>query len=396
MKVNLFYTVFGYRRLYANSQNCLALLNLCMERGFSYSDFRSEEDGGVSFICSNWTAKQIQKLCVSRGICIAESTVGGLPHFLWRYRRRMGMIIGLSVGTFLLWLSGQFVWDVRIEGNETLTATEIRQCLKDCGFGVGSYIRNFNGNELENRVLIASDQISWISVYMDGTVAVVQIKENELPPAATSTRPANLVAAYDGQIELLELYRGDSVVKIGSAVRKGDLLVSGVYDSNTVGYRYTRAAGRVLARVEEEIRIEIPLCYEKKVYLENKMGKISLDFFDFSIKILKNSGNYDAPCDIIKDRKTIDLLGLSRLPIGWTKETVCPYRMETATRSEEEARALAEAELEMALARLAEEAELLDRIVTVTVTESACVIECRVSCIRDIAVQVEFDVIEEE
>ncbi len=392
--MNLIYTLFGYRKLYANGQNCLALLNLCMERGFSYTDFESEEDGGISFVCSCWTAKRIVALCQKREICVAQVKQGGVPHFFWRYRRRLGMMLGLLGGIFLLWLSGQFVWDVRVVGNTTLTASEVRENLKKCGFGVGSYIPDFNGNELENRLLIESDQIAWISIYMDGTVAVVQIKENAQPPQKPSAKPANLVAAYDGQIELLELYRGNSMVSVGSAVRKGDLLVSGLYDSQTVGYRYTRAAGKVLARVEDTIRIEIPLTYEEKVYLPAKQGVVALDFFDFSVKILKNSGNYNAPCDIIKNKNTIDIFGIVNLPFGWTSETVCPYETVLSERSADEAGVLARAQLETELACLAKEAELLQKSISVTQTDTHYVLECRVVCIRDIAVQVEFDVID--
>ena len=98
------------------------------------------------------------------------------------------MTVGLLLGMFLLWLSGQFVWDVRVTGNETMTATEVKQVLKESGFGVGSYIPALQSNELENRVMLLSDRISWMSIYMDGTVAMVQIKENVLPPQKESKK----------------------------------------------------------------------------------------------------------------------------------------------------------------------------------------------------------------
>lgn len=391
--MNFFLLAFGYRRIYANAQNALALLNLCMEKGYVYAAFESDEEGGIAFITSIFTARRLLRQCSVHGICVAEVGGGGIPHFIWRYRRRMGMLLGLLISAFLLLFSSRFVWDVRVTGNETVTEEEVCKALRECGFGVGSYIPDFHGNELENRVLIASDRIAWISIYMDGTVAVVQIKENLMPPTKEPATPANLVAACDGQIELLELYRGNSVVSIGQAVRKGELLVSGLYDSNTVGYRYTRAAGRVLARVEDTFRIEIPLTYEEKVYEEAKTGEVSLDFFNFSVKIFKSSGNSELSCDIIEEKKGLDFLGLRDVPIGLTVSTHKPYRTVTATRTEEEALALAYAQLDEALALHASTAEILQKSISTTMTDTALILDCSVRCIRDIAVQVEFEVL---
>ena len=385
--------LFGYRKIYANRENCLALLNLCMERAFAYTNFESDGEGGVSFVCAEWTARRLLRLCQERDICVCDQKRGGIPHFLWRYRRRAGMTIGLLLGAVLLWLSGQFVWDVRVTGNETMTATEVRQILKESGFGVGSYIPKLHNNELENRVMLVSDRISWMSVYMDGTVAMVQIKENVMPPQKESKNPANLIATHDGQIEMLELYRGNSVVKIGQAVRKGELLVSGLYDSNIDGYRYTRASGKVLARVEEEIRIEIPFDYEEKIYETSKLGGLKIEFFDFCMKIFENSRNSELPCDIIKEKKGLVLFGILDLPIAWDLTTVKPYRTVWQSRSSQEALPLAYESLERELSARMTDAQLLEKKVSTTITESALILDCTVVCIKDIAEQAEFEIL---
>ena len=303
------------------------------------------------------------------------------------------MALGVTIGFLLLQLSGMFVWDVRVSGNVTLSEEEVCASLRACGFGVGSRISDASLEQIENRVLIESDRIAWISVYMDGTVAVVQIRENEQTPPAEPKLPANLIAACDGQIEYLELYRGDSVVKVGQAVKAGDLLVSGVYDSQTEGVRYTRAAGQVLARVEEEIVVEIPLFDTEKRYLTDSIGEIWLDFFDFSIKIFKNSRNPNASCDIIEDRKEIDFWGLHDLPFGFRVQRLLDYTLEPIERTAQEAEAIAYARLDEILAENAEEVMLLQKTIQTSVTEQSVVLTCRIVCIKNIAVQSEFEVL---
>jgi similar to stage IV sporulation protein len=144
-----------------------------------------------------------------------------------------------------------------------MTESEIRKELKAGGLFVGSYIPALHIGELENRVLLSSDTLSWITVNLDGTVARVQVIERTEPQAGETGRlPANLVAGADGQIELIQLYRGNCLVKMGQAVKKGELLVSGIYESASVGLRYTRAAGQVLARTERVIRLEVAAVME--------------------------------------------------------------------------------------------------------------------------------------
>ncbi|MBQ9132152.1 MAG: sporulation protein YqfD, partial [Clostridia bacterium] len=299
---------------------------------------------------------------------------------------------GSALALALVVLSQQFVWDIRVTGNVDMTRAQVLEELRNCGFSVGSYLPDVQASGLENRVLLSSDRIAWISVNLEGTVANVQIVERTAPPAEESHKPANLIAAADGQIELVELYRGNPVVKMGQAVRQGDLLVSGLYDSQTLGYRYTRAAGKVLARTERSYRVEIPLVYEEKVYQEAEYGEILLNFFDFSIKIYKSTGNWGASCDIIEKEKGFDLFFGSTLPLSLTVVEELPYTVQSATRTPEQAARLAYAELERELATLSASAQLLEKRMTATLTEDALILDCVVKCMEDIALQVEFEI----
>jgi similar to stage IV sporulation protein len=259
----------------------------------------------------------LQKRCAGSGVEVGVERSFGLPYFCYRHRKRAGIFLGTLLSVILMFLSQRFVWDVRVTGNDTMTESEVIEELSACGFGVGSYIPGFRAGELENRVLISSDKIAWISIYLDGTVATVQVVEHgTAPPAEDVSKPANLVAAFDGQIETLELYRGSCLVTAGQAVKKGDLLVSGIYDSQTQGMRYTRASGKVFARAWQRIRVEIPFRYEEKVYGEAQRGDVTLNFFGFSTKILKSTGNLVGSYDIIEDEKEYALGNGCRLPFS--------------------------------------------------------------------------------
>ena len=394
--MNLLLFLFGYRRVYADAQNAAALLSLCLEESLSYADFQNEEGGGISFAVPFFAVKRLLSKCQACGVAISVARGGGLPLILWRYRCRVGLMLGAVLGLVLLVVSQRFVWDVRVKGNETMSEEEILAELRECGFGVGSYIPDLDAPTLENRVLIASDRISWISIHMEGTVAVVQVIEHVEPsPIESDTKkPANLIAACDGQIEYLQLYRGQPVVVVGQAVKKGELLVSGLYDSTHDGYRYTRAAGMVMARTEHSITVEIPLSYEEKVLGEAETGELWLYFFDFSLNFYKSTGKEGGACDIIKEDKELDFWGLHDLPISLGIVRRVPYVMMPAVRTPEQALEVAYTELDGRLAALSENAQLLRKSVKTTITESTLTLECTVTCIENIAVQEEFEMIE--
>lgn len=387
--------ITGNKTLCADAKNSTAVLDLCLRCGVTYSDFVCATDGSVRFCVSSSAAKRLLRLCEREGIALRVLHSGGLPLFLWRYRKRAGMFLGILLSFCLLLLSERFVWDVRVTGNTQMRAEEVVEELRACGFGVGSYIPSVHTEQLETRVLIASDRISWIAIRINGTVAEVQVIEHTpTPPDEDIKRPANLIAAMDGQIELIELYRGDAVVKIGQAVRRGELLASGLYESQTVGVRYTRAAGKILARTEHEFLIEIPLSYEQKVYEEEKYGEFVLKFFDFSLKFFKNSRNREGICDIIKEEQTFCLPNGAMLPVQVSYERVRPYRLQTVMRTPEEALELAYGELDAQIAEFSDGAELLGKQISTTLTETSLVLHCTVTCIEDIAVQQEFEISE--
>ena len=384
--------LLGCRTLEVDRGDATRVLDLCFAEGVSLGDSEITENGGIRFRLGLFSASRILRACRSEGLSV-RSVGSGLPFLLWRLRGRAGLAVGAICAIFLFLLSQKVVWTIRVSGNERLTAGEIRQELSKEGLAVGSYIPKLRAGEIETRVLMRSEDLAWLAIHMDGTVAVVQVVERA-PVPARNDRPANLVAARDGQIEGLELYRGHAEVHIGQPVRAGDLLVSGVYDSATRGYRYTRASGRVMARTERVICVEIPFAYEEKVYETEKRGETVLQFFNFSLNFFKNSRNDLPLCDIIEVTTGKDWLGMHDLPVSILRRTYRPYTVRSAERSPEEALEIAYEQLENELSELSPDVQPIGKRVTTTITDTALILECHLTCVENIAVQSEFDVVE--
>ena len=376
--------IFGYVSLSAERARAHEIMNLCMERGYVYRDLRFEGDR-IYFNCSLGTAKKLSDVCGARGIEIVRLRERGVPSLLGRYRHRYGFFAGLALFAAIFFLSGTVIWGIKIDGNARLSEREVLTELRRCGLSVGSRKSGLDVSAIENRVLIESDEISWISVNIIGTVAEVEIREIEVEEEREQYLASNIVAARDGQIELFEDVRGNIVLNIGDYVRKGELIVSGLYDSQTQGIRYTDAKGRVLARTERDISVSIPFKYEKKRYTGKVFTEKYLIFFEKEIKFYTNAGNLYASCDTIDTVEYINFFSAGELPVGVRTVKHMEYVYEDAERTPEEAERLADYKLSCDLAALADDGELLRKSKVYRVTDTAYIIDCHIQRIENIA-----------
>ena len=193
----------------------------------------------------------------------------GLPYKLMQYKMRLGLLAGILISTVLILYSTMFVWKIDVIGNEKLTYTQVTNMLEKQGFREGTFTPKINLKRIETAVMVENSEVAFISIYLKGTNAIVQVHERSLPwEKENLTSPVNLVAAHPGQVINLEVISGESVVKRGQAVEKGQLLVSGVTDSNTVGFRIKSASGKVMAATTHEINYKIPIEQTEKYMLK--------------------------------------------------------------------------------------------------------------------------------
>ena len=383
--------LLGYKTLCADISYAAEILNLCGFYGIPYRNQKSEGET-VSLECSLFSAQRLKRLCEKNSIPLKSVSSHGLPALLYKYRHRYGILLGIIIGIALIYLSGIFLWDIRIDGESRLTEKEVIEELNACGLYVGMPTAEIDADVIQNRVMIYSDDISWISINLSGTVAHVEIREAQpLPQKEESFKAANLVATDDGEITGFEEVKGEISVKIGDLVRAGDLLVSGIRDSSTLGFTYLCADGKVFAKVRSDYEVQIPLEYNKKIYCEKTYCEKYIVFFNKEIKIYSNNRKIDMSCDIIDTVEYANFFSLGSLPFGIRTVRYLPYQTETATRSTAEAIDLALYKL-----RLVEEEKGIGDICTKkldgTFEDGAYRLRCSTTYIKNISKQLEIKI----
>lgn len=388
--MNLLLFLLGNVTLCASYKNATEILNLCMYYGITFARLDTDSEGiRLRFRLSEYL--RFERAARGRDIEYSVISKRGIPFVLSRYKHRYGILLGVILAAAIIVLSHSYVWSIEVEGNTTLTSAAVRQMLARQGFSVGSGIADANTDRIENKIMIESDRISWMSINIIGTVAHVQIREYAAADKDTATKPANLIAAKPGLIEEVRLFRGNAVVAAGKYVEKGELLVSGLFDSTQLGFRYTRASGQVLARTEEEFYIEIPYEYEQKVYSGAEFYEKSLNFFDFSINISKKYSKNDSFYDKIDIVEEFDLFGL-KTPLSYRQVAYSEYDTVTTYRTSEEAQKLAYAELEKLFSEMATDRIIIKKTVKPIVKKDGFALVCTVVSIENIAEISEFEV----
>lgn len=385
MMLALLNLVGGWYELMGKPGEAAAFCNICMKGCYPYWQFRQDEEGFTVRVRRRiWRELAVE--CTAAGLSLCCLREGGLPQVLRRYRRRWGLIIGMIFFVGVVWLSGRFVWNIEVTGTDRYHPRDVLEELASQGFGVGTYIPDVDVRELQNRVLISSDRFAWISVNLFGTTAQVEVVElaaRQIPKRETA--PANLVAAVDGQITRLELRSGWPSVAVGDVVRSGELLVSGLGETKDARTLTARAEGKVYAQVVHELSVEIPLDYEVKRYTGEKKREKRIIFFGKEINLFTKTGILGGSCDTIENERILSFFGQVSVPVSFLTTTHLAYVIEPARRTEEAALALAELELRQQTDALCAEAELVQRNLRTTVTDTAVRLDCTIWCIENIA-----------
>jgi len=337
--------------------------------------------------------------CGVEGVTISD--LRGFPVAIRFLRRRLGILLGILM--FFLWsfVSQRIVWDIRIEGNTVTPDDEIIGLLSELGCGYGAWIPSIDYDDVHAKYLAASENIGWISVFMNGTVAEVQVRELVRKPRTEHEDGvyANVVASEGGEIEIVRVAEGQAAVKKGDVVKAGDLVISGIVEKKDQylpegGFRYEYAAGEVIARTARSIEVEIDLQREEKVYTGEETVRKSIKIFGNLVKLFQNSGIVYTKYDKIDKIERVSLFGLWDLPL-WMEETVFrEYRYEMREISPEQAAAEAFAELRYLTDEAVGNGELLRRTVSSSLEDGKYIIRCLLYVERDIGETKEFSVTE--
>lgn len=372
----------------ARAESVCRALNVLMKNNVPFYGVKAEGGGLVGFCLEPDAFRKYVALTAEMTIEDERVTRRGLFAFASGYKMRIGFFIGALLCAALLAASSFFVWDINVSGQTGLSEKEILKTLEGYGLYIGAYIPNIDTMRLENELVIDTEELSYASINLRGTVAEVVVRERKEKDVENISLPSNLVANCDGQIESIEVRGGMPTVKKGQIVKKGQLLVSGVIDSQAVGYRLVRARGEIYARISRSFTAEVPLVREKKSRTGEKKTRVTIRFFAKKINLFSNNDISFEKYDTIEEEKRLCLFDRVELPVFIIKTTYFEYVTETEKISEEQALSIAEKELAGQTEKTLSEAQILAREERTEINDGILTLYADIDCIADITSEI--------
>lgn len=283
---------------------------------------------------------------IRRGTSAHIKIIGkhGLPFKTRRYRRRLGLLIGPVIFFAVLFVLSRFVWSIEVSGNKSISAERLIAACESIGIHRGMAKSRLSPAIDAQKLLLSFPELSWAALNLEGSVLTVNVSEAvSAAPGNDGAEPCDLRASADGIITKIDITAGTPAVRVGDAVRTGDVLVSGIEESS-YGTRFIRSQGTVTAKTERTLTISGAYSQTLTVKTGKSRTQSVLTLFGLNIPLFLGSpsGEYQS----VTDRSVLTVYGRS-LPISLTTR-VCEFtEQRDITYSDEQLTEILKKQLEM-------------------------------------------------
>ena len=249
--------VFGLTSFLATDGFCDEFVAPCAEEKIII--FNMKRTGNeISGEVHQTDIKKLTEAAEKSGMSLEIKRRYGLPHIYYRYRKRFGIPAGLAVFILITAVLHSVIWSIDISPTEIIPKESIEAVLSDAGIKCGIFSAGISVKDAEMLLYEKFDDISWVNVRIVGTRLNVDISEVRFSEHQKETQYSNIVAAKDGEVTEAGIFRGEGKIHPGTAVVKGDLLISGIVNHRDGTVKFVDSEGRILARTKTFFRSIVP------------------------------------------------------------------------------------------------------------------------------------------
>ena len=358
-------------------------VNLAMKNGVGL--FNVLPDNGTltaSMYISEY--RHIREIARRSSVRLKIKSRHGIPFLIHKFRHRSGLAAGAVLFIILLLFFQSFVWTIEINGVKTLSQPEIINSLKEYGFSVGKFKGGMDLHKIERELLLEYDKIGWMSINLIGSHAEVEIKEKELPPEKElPDNYSNIKADTDGVILSINARRGTTNVKAGSAVSKGQLLVSGFYENALSEIHFVDADADITASTsysfsateDETARFNSP-------FVKGKRSQLRVLWLDFPVTFFPQNSS-----SVLYTECQQLFINNTPVPFAVDTEYICSYIPSDIKLSEKTVKEKLTAELMLYKLFVLQTADSICEEVSISKENNVYKLIAKLNCVEDIGVK---------
>ena len=348
LKILLNY-ILGYVNIKVEGFFIERFINICISKKILLWNMKREKSTILYANIGIQDYKKLKNIAKKTKTRISIQSKKGMPFLLHRYRKRKIFVGLLAIIFIALFMMSKFIWNIEVKGNTRISKIEILEELSKNGLKIGTYKGKINANSVINKIRLDREDIAWIGIDIEGTNAIVEIKEtSKAPEIINENEYCNIISNKEGMITKINVQNGTAVVKEGDIVKEGDTLVLGYLEGKYTGIRYVHAKADIEAKIWYSKKEKVFLKQQIRVPTGATEQKYTLNINNFKInfyKTLSKFKNYDT----INENKKLKIFSNFYLPIELIKKTNCEYKYEEKIYTEEELTQITQEKIEKEL-----------------------------------------------
>lgn len=259
-------------------------INTCLKERIHLWDVRRKGSCSIEMKISPFSVKKIRPIAKNTSCRTKIISKKGIPFFVFNHRKRSTFVVASVLIFLIIIFLSNFIWSIEVVGNEKIKTSQIISCLEKQGLKRGAWKKSLNTEKIIDNAILQTGQLSWMSIDLTGTKAIIEVVERvSAPKSLDLNKPSNIIADRDAIIEELFVKAGTPVVKRGSTVKKGDMLVTGIIEDKYKNVRFVHALADIRVRTwYEETR---KMCLRNVKYLRTGNEKTYYSIMINNVKI---------------------------------------------------------------------------------------------------------------
>ena len=340
MLISLIRYIQGYLKIRVTGYSPERFLNLCKNKKISVWGLKSSHNAYDMYITVSGFRK-IKPILRKTQTKVSIIERFGLPFFFHKYRKRKLFFIGVGISAFIIYCMTFFIWNIDLDGNQTITDDVLMEYLESHHIYHGMFKHKVDCDQIVKDIRKNFDEIIWVSVSMDGTRLFIQVKENaDNFHALEEAEPSDIIANKSGVVVSIITRNGVPLIKPGDVVTNGDLIISGTIDvlndaKEVVSQNYVKADADIVLQTTEVYEDYIAKEYEVKNYTKKKKSALNIKCgnYHFRLGVLKNS--YKSS-ETHTSENQVKIGENFYLPLSFGKTKIIEYQTQTKEYTNEE------------------------------------------------------------
>ena len=328
--------ITGYVKIKVESYFIERFINICISKNILLWNMKREKSTILYANISIGDYRRLKEVCKKTKSKINIENKKGLPFVLHRYRKRKIFLGLLAFVVLALVITSNFIWNIEVIGNTNISTEEIIEELENQGLKPGVNKTKIDSNSIINKVRLNRDDIAWIGIKLEGTNAIIEIKETDKAPEIIDENEyCNIISNKTASITKMNVQNGTAAVGVGDIVKEGDVLVHGYLEGKYTGMRYVHAKADIEAKVWYSKKEKFYFTQEIDVPTGKEEKKYTLNISNLKINLFRKESKFEN-YNKTSENKKLKLFSNFYLPVQITKTTNQEFEKQTVTYEKEE------------------------------------------------------------